>query len=214
MQPIAGRMFADGEFQPGHEMVALIGHALWTTRYGGAAVVGRPMVLDDKPYTIVGVMPPQFLFPTPAAQLWVPLPMTAADRENRTGHTLVAVARMGDGVTFAAASADLHAAADTLRRDYPASNKEWGVTVVPAREALVGKTTEVLTALGGAVALLLLLACANVAGLLLTHGVSRSRELAIRFALGASRLRVVRQLFTESVLLAAVGALMGVALAA
>ena len=213
VQPAVGRLFADDEFEPGRENVVLISHALWATRYGGGVVLGRALVLDDKPYTVVGVMPARFLFPTPAAQLWVPFPLTAADRENRTGHTLFAVARVRDGVTLATARADLHGIAETLRRDFPASNKDWGITIIPAREALVGKTSDVLTAMGGAVALLLLVACANVAGLLLTHGVSRSRELAIRSALGASRLRVVRQLFTESVLLAALGAGGGVLLA-
>ncbi|HYM22252.1 MAG TPA: ABC transporter permease [Vicinamibacterales bacterium] len=213
VQPETGRLFADDEFEPGRENIALISHSLWVERYGGGAVLGRSIVLDDRPYTIVGVMPPQFLFPAPAMQLWVPFPLTAADRENRTGHTLAAVARMRDGVTVATASRELHAIAETLRRDFPASNKEWGITVTPAREALVGQTSDVLLAMVGAVVLLLLVACANIAGLLLTHGVSRSRELAIRSALGATRVRVVRQLFTESVLLAIIGAGAGVGVA-
>ncbi|HMD34770.1 MAG TPA: ABC transporter permease [Vicinamibacterales bacterium] len=213
VQPVVGRMFALDEFEPGHEQVVLIGHALWTTRYGREAVLGRSMVLDDKPYTIVGVMPPRFLFPDPGAEVWVPFPMTAAERENRTGHTLQVVARVRDGVTIQAATTELRAVADQLRRDFPGSNKDWGVTVTSARLALVGKTSDVLEAMSGAVALLVLVACANVAGLLLTHGVSRSREFAIRAALGASRLRVVRQLCTESVLLAGIGAVAGIALA-
>jgi putative ABC transport system permease protein len=139
--------------------------------------------------------------------------MTAADRENRTGHGLFAVARVRDGVSIAAASRELHDIAETLRAEFPDSNKDMNVTVVPAREAMVGKTTEVLRAMAGAVALLVLVACANVAGLLLTHGVARGRELAIRSALGASRVRIVRQLLTESMLLALAGASVGVALA-
>jgi putative ABC transport system permease protein len=213
VQPAAGRLFAAEEFQPGRENVALLGHALWITRYGGAPIVGRSIVLDDREYTVVGVMPPGFMFPQTDQQIWVPLPMTAADRENRTGHTLAAAARIRDGISPAAATRELHAVAETLRSEFPASNKEWDVTVVPAREALVGKTTTVLTAMMGAVLLLLLVACANVAGLLLTHGVSRNRELAMRAAIGASRQRIVRQLLTESVVLAAVGAGAGVVLA-
>ena len=212
VQPASGRLFADEEFQPGHENVALIGHALWSTRYGGAPILGRTIVLDDRPYTVVGVMPSGFMFPTAAGQVWVPMPMTAAERENRTGHTLFAVARVRDGISVAAADRELHDVAATLRREFP-EKKEWGVTVIPAREAIVGKTTGVLRAMVGAVALLLLVACANVAGLLLTHGVARSRELAVRMAIGANRMRIVRQLLTESVLLAVVGALVGVALA-
>ena len=212
VQPVNGRLFADAEFQPGHEHVALIGHALWATRYGGAPILGRTIVLDDRPYTVVGVMPSGFMFPTVQQQVWVPMPLTAADRENRSGHALLAVARVRDGIAVAAADRELHDVAATLRREFP-EKKEWGVTVIPAREAIVGKTTGVLRAMVGAVALLLLVACANVAGLLLTHGVARSRELAVRMAIGANRMRIVRQLLTESVLLAVVGALGGVALA-
>jgi predicted permease len=212
VQPVNGRLFADQEFQPGHENVALIGHALWATRYGGAPVLGRTIVLDDRPYTVVGVMPSGFMFPTAQQQVWVPMPLTAAERENRTGHTLFAVARVRDGIAVAAAERELHDVAATLRREFP-EKKEWGVTVIPAREAIVGKTTGVLRAMVGAVVLLLLVACANIAGLLLTHGVARSRELAVRMAIGANRMRIVRQLLTESVLLAVIGALGGVALA-
>jgi putative ABC transport system permease protein len=212
VQPANGRLFADEEFQPGHENVAVISHALWSTRYGGAPILGRTLVLDDRPYTVVGVMPSRFMFPTASQQVWVPMPMTAAERENRTGHMLFAVARVRDGISIAAADRELHDVAATLRREFP-EKREWGVTVIPAREAIVGRTTGVLRAMAGALALLLLVACANVAGLLLTHGVARSRELAVRMAIGASRMRIVRQLLTESVLLAVAGALAGVALA-
>jgi len=213
VQPVIGRLFADDEFQPGHERVAIISHGLWSTRYGRAPVLGRSIVLDDRPYTVVGVMPTGFMFPSPQQAIWIPLPMTAADRENRTGHGLFAAARVRDGVSIATADRELHDIAETLRREFPASNKEWSVTVIPVREAMVGKTTAVLTAMMGAVGLLVVVACANVAGLLLTAGTARSRELAVRMALGANRQRIVRQLLTESVLLAVIGAVTGVALA-
>jgi putative ABC transport system permease protein len=213
VQPVAGRMFAEAEFEPGRERVAILSHALWTTRFGRGAVEGRSIVLDDQPYTVVGVMPAGFMFPTPQQQLWVPMPLTAADRENRTGHTLYAVARVRDGISIGAARRELDDVAAQLQREFPASNGEWGITLTPARAALVGDTGTVLAAMMGAVALLLLVACANVAGLLLTHGVARRRELAVRTALGASRLRLVRQLLTESVLLALAGTVLGVAAA-
>ena len=143
VQPVNGRLFADAEFQPGHENVALIGHALWATRYGGAPILGRTIVLDDRPYTVVGVMPSGFMFPTVQQQMWVPMPLTAADRENRSGHTLLAVARVRDGIAVAAADRELHDVAATLRREFP-EKKEWGVTVIPAREAIVGKTSLVV----------------------------------------------------------------------
>jgi putative ABC transport system permease protein len=212
VQPVSGRVFTDEEFQPGHDSVALIGHALWTTRYGRAPMLGRTIRLDDRAYTVVGVMPSGFMFPTAQPQIWVPMPLTAGDRENRTGHALFAVARVRDGIAVATADRELHEVAATLRREFP-EKKEWGVTVTPAREAIVGKTTGVLRAMVGAVALLIVVACANVAGLLLTHGVARGRELAVRMAMGANRMRIVRQLLTESVLLAVIGALSGVALA-
>ena len=170
-------------------------------------------MLDDHPYTVVGVMPAGFMFPSPLVDAWVPLPMTAADRENRTGHGLAVVARLRDSVTVSAGARDLHAVADALRRGYPSSNKDWDVTVVPARAAMVGQTTTVVAAVMGAVVLLLCVACANVAGLLLTHGLSRGRELAIRAALGAGRLRVIRQLLTESLLLSLAGGAVGALLA-
>ena len=177
--PTMGRVFASEEFEPGREKVAIISHALWTTRYGGAPVVGRTMLLDDNTYTIVGVMPVGFIFPTPAHQVWIPMPMTAEDRENLTGHTLVTVARVRDGIPPAAAGRELGDIAAALRREFPAAKKDWDVTIVPAREAMVGKAGVVLKAMAGAVALLLVVACANIAGLLLTHGVSRTRELAV-----------------------------------
>ena len=214
VSPAIGRMFDAGAFAPGHDDQVLLGHALWLSRYGGdSAVVGKAITLDDRPYTVVGVMPPGFLFPDPGFDLWVPLPLTAADRENRTGHQWVAVGRLRDGVSLAAATRELHDVADVLRRAYPASNRDWDVNLQSARDALVGDTRPVLLAVMGAVALLLLVACANVAGLLLTRGLARSRELAIRTAVGASRQRLVRQLLTESVLLALAAGGLGIALA-
>jgi predicted permease len=214
VQPALGRMFAREEFTPGRDRVALIGHALWTSRFGADPdAVGRAVTMDDQPYTVIGVMPPGFLFPEPGYDLWVPMPLTAADRQNRSGHMLLAVGRLKPGVNVAAASRELHGIAAALGTQYPSSNRDWDVSVQLARDALVGDTANVLLAVMGAVALLLLVACANVAGLLLTRGFARGRELAIRTALGAGRVRLVRQLLTESVLLALAAGAVGLALA-
>jgi putative ABC transport system permease protein len=213
VQPILGRMFEANEFQTGRENVILLAHSLWTARYARADVVGRAVTIDDRTYTIVGVMPAGFMFPAPGTEIWMPLAMTGADRENRTGHTLACVGRLKHDVSIAAGRRDLDNVAETLAREYPDSNGEWRVTVLAARDALVGKTGLVLAAMTGASGLLLLVACANVASLLLTHGLSRSREIAIRAAVGADRRRVVRQLVTESLLLALIAGGLGIGLA-
>jgi len=214
VSPTIGRMFSPSEFQPGRDDVAMIGYGLWSARFGrDARVVGRKIVLDDRPYTVIGVMPAGFLFPAPGPELWTPLPMTAADRENRSGKGLGVVARLRDGVSIAAAERELHGIAEVLKHDYPKTNGAFGITVQPAREALVGDTSKVLATMLAAVGLLLLVACANIGGLLLTHGMARSREIAIRAALGADRWRVIRQLLTESVVLSLVAGAVGVALA-
>lgn len=212
--PILGRSFEGDEFQPGRDAVALVGHTLWRTRYNGdTGIVGRTIVLDDRAYEIVGVMPAGFVFPAFESELWTPLVFTAEDRENRTGHTLSGRGRLRDGVTLDAAQREMEAIATTLQHEFPASNRDCGIRVQAARDALVGDTKPVLAAIAIAVLMLLLVACANIAGLMLTHGVSRDREVAVRLALGASRQRVVRQFLSESVLLALAAGTVGVALA-
>ncbi len=214
VQPALGRVFTPEEFQPGREAVAILGHALWRSRYNSASnVIGRTLTLDDRTYEIVGVMPADFVFPTPENELWTPLVLTAVDRENRTGHTLSAMGRLRDGMTLDATRREMDAIATTLQQEFPASNRDWGIEVTPARDAIVGDTKPVLAAIAIAVLLLLLVACANIAGLMLTHGVSRDREVAVRLALGASRRRVIRQFLSESVLLALAGGALGLALA-
>jgi len=212
--PLLGRHFTPGEFEPGRGNVVLIGYGLWRRRYGAdPSILGRSIVLDDRSYTVVGVMPPGFLFPSPQDAVWTPLPLTADLRDNRTGHQWFVMARVRDDVSMIAASRELHDVAADLRREYPASNGEWGVMLTPARQSMVGDTATLLTAIMGAVGMLLVVACANIAGLLLTRGFGRSRELAIRTALGATRWRIVRQLLTESFVLAVAAGAAGVAIA-
>ena len=213
--PDIGRGFHDDEFSAGHEQVAVLDHGIWTERYGADPnVVGRSVMLDGQTYAIVGVMPAGFVFPNPGVDLWVPMPLAEADRQNRTGHTLAAVGRLHDGIGIEAADREMRDVATALGRTYPDSDGDWGVVLQSARDALIGSSGAVIVAVAGAVALLLLVACANVAGLLLTHGLSRGRELAIRMAVGAGRHRLVRQLLTESVLLALVSGALGAGLAA
>jgi len=214
VQPVLGRSFAADEFQPGRDGVAILSHTLWRTRYNGdRRLVGRTMVLDDRAYEIVGVMPAGFFFPNPDNELWTPLVFRAEDRENRTGHTLSVMGRLHDATTLDAARRDMDAIATTLQREFPASNRDYGISLRAARDAMVGDTKPVLAAIAIAVLLLLLVACANIAGLMLTHGASRDREVAVRLALGASRPRVIRQFLSESVLLSLAGGALGLVLA-
>ncbi len=214
VQPVVGRALTASDFSAGHDAAALISHRLWVSRYGSdPAIIGKTLTLDDRTYTAIGVMPAGFMFPEPAYDVWIPLVMTAADRANHGGHTLLAVGRMRPGVDLAAAGADLHAVAESLRRQHPDTNRDWDVTIQAARDALVGKAAEVLVAVMTAVVLLLLVACASVSGLLLVRGLSRARELALRTAIGASRWRLARQLLTESLLLALLGGTAGLAAA-
>ncbi|MGE5246368.1 MAG: ADOP family duplicated permease [Betaproteobacteria bacterium] len=211
VQPALGRSFAREEFAAGRDGVALLSHRLWVSRYAASpSVVGRAITLDDRSYTVVGVMPAGFLFPEPGYDVWVPLVMTAADRANHSGHTLLAVGRLRAGVGLAAGTRDLQAVAESLRRERPDTDGDWDVTVQSARDALVGDTGDVLLAVMAAVVLLLLVACASISGLLLARGLARARELAVRTAIGASRWRLARQLVTESVLLALAGGAAGV----
>jgi putative ABC transport system permease protein len=210
VQPFLGRGFREEEDRPGAPGVVLLSHDLWTRRYAGdSTVIGRTVTVNAAPHTIVGVMPPGFRFPE-NEQAWVPLtPLEHASPRSDRGY--IAIGRLAPGVTVAQARAELAAIARRLEEQYPADNMGWTARVTGLRDDLMPADVRMVTlTMMGAVTFVLLIACANVANLLLARMTARSRELAIRTALGAGRSRIVRQLLTESVLIALAGGGLGI----
>ena len=212
--PALGRTFVDGDDAPGAPAVAVIGHGLWQRRFGGdPAAVGRVVTINDRQTTIVGVMTEGFGEGRPDTDLWLPLTIdrTAAERG---GRTLTVVGRLASRATIDQARAEMDGIAAALERQYPAENSGWGTTLVALEEAAVGAGIKrALYLLLGAVFFVLLIGCVNVANLLSARGMARQREFAVRAAIGASRLRLVRQLLTESAVLAAAGGTLGLFIA-
>jgi putative ABC transport system permease protein len=211
--PILGRPFTGADEQTQNPQVAVLSYDLWQQAFGGNPnVVGLTARLDANPITIVGVMPPSLDFPK-GVDFWFPAPMRAAGLQRRTGHVLFVLGRLRRDMTQAQAQNDLDAIALRLGEQFPPTNQGWGVHLQPMREAIVGSSRSVLVMLLGAVGLVLLIACVNIANLLLARYGARQREISIRTALGAGRLRILCQFLTENLLLALVAGGLALALA-
>lgn len=216
VSPFVGRTFSDGDDKMGQNNVVLLSYGLWQRRFGSNLnIAGQTINLDGRPHTIVGVMPPGFKFPLNsfATELWVPLTVTGREKEVRREHGLSVVGRLKPGITREQANADLVAVSQWIEQSYPADNTDIYAEVVPLRDAIVGDIRPSLLILFGAVGLVLLISCANVANLQLTRALARQKEISIRIALGAGRWRLIRQLIIESVLLSVLGGIAGLLLA-
>jgi putative ABC transport system permease protein len=206
LEPILGRLL-----RPGDERVALLSYALWQSSFGSeASVIGRSIRIDGEPFEVVGVLPARTRLPWhERVQLWTPLPFDPKDEENRDWRGFSAVARLAEGFSLADARSEMAAVSASLALDYPATNTGWGIRVQPLRRELVGATRETLLLFLGAVVLVYLIGCVNVANLLLARNAEKEREIALSVALGAGRRRVLSQLLSESLLLSCLGGVLG-----
>ncbi len=228
VKPVLGRTFNWNDEQPGHELVAVISHRLWLSHFNARpAVLGTQIQLDRKKFTVIGVMPPEFGFPFDSdvpylntgvtqSDIWIPLPYTPKQKSARNHADIqgaIVIARLKPGVTPGSAQSELNTIESRLNSLYAPEMQGWRVLARPLLDTIFGPVQRLLWTLLGAVTLVLLIAIANVAGLLLARTTSRAHELGIRFALGAERARIVRQLLTESLLLSCTGGAFGIALA-
>jgi putative ABC transport system permease protein len=208
VSPQLGRTFTANEDRPDEDAVVILGHNLWQRNFGGDQnIIGRKIMISNRPRTVVGVMPPGFRFPE-VSELWAPVALTP-QTFTRTDHGLSSIARLKDGVSFQQAQAEMTNIAARIEQQNPLTNEGLGVKVTSLRDTLTGDYREALLILLGVVGCVLLVACVNVANLMLARATARQREFALRAALGASRWRIMRQLLVESLVLAFIGGLLG-----
>ena len=214
VRPLLGRVFDSASTATSDAQSVVVGYGLWQSQLGGdPSVIGSSLSLDGTPYTVIGVMPAHFVFPDESVQLWIPLVLRETDFAIRENTYLHAVGRLKPGITFEQARADIASVFTRLQEQYPASNAETGFSFFMQSDSMAPRFRVLLLALVGASLCMLLLTCANLANLLLARAAGRERELAVRAALGAGRNRLIRQMLTESVMLAIVGGLAGALLA-
>lgn len=214
VSPALGRSFSREEDEYGRNQVVVLSQEFWQTRFGGRSdIIGQSLILNDKPFTVIGVMPAKFTFPDKRIQLWTPLAFTPAEKVIRDTNFLSAIGRLKSGLTITTANSEMNALARQIAQQYPETNAGEKLKLSPLRDVIIGDIRPLLLILLGAVAFVLLICCANVANLLLARAASRHREIAIRTAIGASRSRVIRLMLMESAVLAATGAAFGCLLA-
>src|SRR5258705_958046 len=209
VEPLYGRVFLPEENSPGRNHEIILSYKFWQTHYASDPnAVGRSINLDGEPHTIIGVMGPKMVKPG-FAQLWVPLALTPKEAAVRGEHHFLSIARLKPGITLQQAQAEMNTISQRLEESYPEDDKGWGANVNSMREETVGDVRPALLMMLGAVAFVLLIACANVANLILARTFARRKEIAIRTAMGATRARIVQQLLGESIIISLCGGALG-----